>query len=301
MIFILSCNDVVKTPKTQSQYPVIDLDESNSCNYSGTLDLKSAYSFKSDNDAEMALSSIMKYTGLPTNFTLTAADVENAAAVIYNDKRYILYNQKFMEDVRARTKSKYGPLSILSHEIAHHLAGHTLLDPAARPELELEADRFSGFIMAKMGATMNDACLAIEAYIGNTASTTHPGKRTRLAAIVNGWKEAMEGISVVPQEVPSDSPEGSYIINVVGTAKYLTIRNRSLSAEEFRLGNSGTAAGNIFNKETVIMNISNGTALEVLSSINRSYYVKAQTERGVIYGYIVKTFAGKPTISRVGN
>lgn len=299
MIVFASCTG--SDTKFKSTSPIknetISLEEGNSCNYSGTLAIKSAYSFKSDNEAESALKSIMKYTGLPTNFLLIAADVDNAAAAIYENKRYILYNQRFMEEVRNRTKSKFGALSILSHEIGHHLSGHTLLDSEARPGLELEADRFSGFILAKMGATLDEACLAMDIYGSNNPSLTHPVKRTRLAAIVNGWKEAMEESQKnTVKEIESPAIKGIHVIEVVGKAKYITIRSRNLSPDEFRLGNSGTSEGNNLNKETVIMNLPNGTEVEVLSSINKTFYVKAKTANGEVLGYIVKTFAGQPTI-----
>ncbi len=47
-----------------------------------------------------------------------------------------------------------------------------------------------------MGATLDEACLAVDTYISNTGSATHPGKRTRIAAIVNGWKETKEDTQV---------------------------------------------------------------------------------------------------------
>ncbi len=303
LLFLTACNGTSNEKKIASPGDIqtINLEEGNSCNYSGTLDLKSAYSFKSDGEAEDALKSIMKHTGLPTNFKLLAADVDNAAAALYQNTRYILYNQRFMEEVKIKTKSKFGSLSILSHEIGHHLSGHTLLDADARPNLELEADRFSGFILAKMGANIDEACVAMEIYGSNTNSLTHPGKKTRIAAIVNGWKEAMEDNqnNTIKEVVSPLTNQGLYIIDVVGVAKYITIRNRSLSPEEYKLGNSGTELGSILNKETVIMNLQNGTEVEVLSSINKTYYVKANTSRGEVLGYIVKSFAGQPTIKKL--
>lgn len=286
---------------TSSEIQQISLDESNSCNYSGTLDLNSVYSFKSDAEAVNALNSIMKHTGLPTNFFLVAADVDNAAAAIYQNKRFILYNQRFMEEVKNKTHSKFAPLSILSHEIGHHLSGHTLLEADARPNLELEADRFSGFILAKMGASLEETCIAMEIYGSNTASATHPSKRTRISAIVNGWKEAIEDNQNKSENevVSHNNSQVQYIIDVVGEAKYITLRNRSLNSEEYKLGNTGTKEGNDLNRETIIMNLPNGTVVEVLSTIGKTYYVRAKTENGEVLGYIVKSFAGQPTIKKM--
>ncbi len=300
LLFFSSCTrtDTKEKGAVANSTETISLEEGNSCTYSGSLEIKSAYPFKSDNEAEAALKSIMSHTGLPTNFLLVASDVDNAAAAIYKNQRYILYNQRFLEDVTSRTKSNFGALSILAHEVGHHLSGHTLIEADARANLELEADRFSGFVLAKMGATLSEACIAMELYGSNTASLTHPAKRTRLAAITNGWKEAMEdnkNNSVKEIAAPSTSHR-TYVIDVFGEAKFITIRNRSLNPDEYRLGNSGTKAGENLNRETVVMKLPNGTKLEVLSSINCTYYVKAKTPKGDILGYIVKTFAGQPTI-----
>ncbi len=303
LLLLTACgNQENKNRTTSSKSPkIINLGEGNSCSYSGTLDRKSAYSFNSDADAEAALKSIMKYTGLPTNFLLLAADVDNAAAAIYKNQRYILYSQRFLEEVRRKTGSRFGALSILAHEVGHHLSGHTLLETESRPELELEADRFSGFVLAKMGASMDEACVAMDAYGSNEESDTHPGKRTRLAAIVNGWKEATEDNqkNTVQEVVSPATSVGLYVIAVQSKEKFITLRNRSLNPDEFRLGNSGTEAGNRLNKETIVMNLVNGTEVAVLSSVGGTYYVKARTPNGDVLGYIVKSFAGKPTIAQV--
>lgn len=303
LLFLASCSGADNKVKNtgSSDINIISLKEGNGCNYSGLLYLKSAYSFKSDTEAESALGSIMKYTGLPTNFLLVAADVDNAAAAIYNNKRYILYNQRFMEEVGKKTKSKFGALSILSHEVGHHLSGHTLFEAEARPELELEADRFSGFILAKMGASVEDACIAMEIYGSSVASSTHPSKKTRIAAVVNGWKEAMEDNqkSTIKEVASPSISQDLFIIDVASEEKYITIRNKSLSSDEYKLGGSGTIEGINLNKETVIMNLPNGTEIEVLSSINRTYYVRAKTSKGNVLGYIAKAFAGQSTIRQV--
>ncbi len=277
----------------------IPLNQNNSCNYTGTLPLSQAHSFKSD--AEAALQRVMKQTGLPTNFLLIASDVDNAAAVLHENKRYILYNQRFMENVKRQTKSEFGALSILAHEVGHHLSGHTLLESDARPELELEADRFSGFVLAKMGASLDEACIAMETYGGESLSSTHPAKRTRLAAITNGWKEGQMNTAPVQASAVIHTPteSNSYVVDVVGSAKYITLRNRSLSPEEYRLSNSGTPQAAQLNRETILKNLPNGTQVTVLSNVGNTYYVRASTPDGDLLGYIVKSFAQKPTIKPV--
>ena len=176
-----------------------------SCSFTGTLNEEQVYGFASDNEAKNALSRIMKYTGLPANFTIQAANVPNAAAAIYGSKRYILYNQYFMERVKDQTQTDWSAVSILAHEIGHHLSGHTLDNIGSRPDKELQADKFSGFILYKMGASLDEARAAMMNIATETGSSTHPPRSARLAAITNGWMEAKQlAGGVDPQPVKSE-------------------------------------------------------------------------------------------------
>ena len=38
-------------------------------------------------------------------------------------------------------------MTLLAHEVGHHLNGHTIHRGGSTPELELEADEFAGFIL----------------------------------------------------------------------------------------------------------------------------------------------------------
>jgi hypothetical protein len=164
------------------------------CSYFGEKYPTSVYTFTSDNEAQSALKMITDASGLSTNFKLVAANVPNAAAVIVNNQRYILYNQTFMYNISQRI-NYWSSISILAHEIGHHLNGHSLIIGGSRPNLELEADKFSGFILAKLGATLDESQSAINALVSEEGSITHPGKSARLAAIANGWYQNNNGSS----------------------------------------------------------------------------------------------------------
>jgi hypothetical protein len=164
-----------------------------SCNYTGEISPEEdLYGFASDNEAEDAMRRIMKYTGLPANFNIKAANVPNAAAVLHQEKRYILYNQYFMLRIKDQTQTDWAALSILAHEIGHHLSGHTLDNQGSRPDKELEADRFSGYVLYKMGAKLEEARVAMETLASDVGTSTHPPKSARLAAVTNGWLEAQQ-------------------------------------------------------------------------------------------------------------
>jgi hypothetical protein len=165
-----------------------------SCGFDDAIFDKKVYSFSSDIEASNALDKIMKLTGLPANFEIKAASVDNACAVVKCDDygncdRYILYNQEFMEKIKDETQTSFSEIAILAHEIAHHLSGHTLGSTGSSHDMELEADKYAGFILFKLGAPLKDAKLAFST-LSIEGSSTHPPRAARIAAVTNGWFEA---------------------------------------------------------------------------------------------------------------
>ena len=124
-------------------------------------------SFSSDTEAENALDRILGVIGASKNFVLTpCSEINNAIATTYKGIRYILYDKAFMRLINSRTND-WSSLTILAHEVGHHINGHSrdlilaaggVVEPktlAVRRKQELEADEFAAFIMAKLGAPLN--------------------------------------------------------------------------------------------------------------------------------------------------
>ncbi|MCI4644874.1 MAG: hypothetical protein MRY64_08845, partial [Hyphomonadaceae bacterium] len=162
------------------------------CSYYGEEVPASVATFASSSEAETMISDIMDASGLAPNFEIRSGGVPNAAAVIQGANRVILYNPAFMIQTRQQTGSDWAPVSIMAHEIGHHLNAHTLDNKGSRPNRELEADYFSGFILQRMGATLTEAQVAMNALGDPRGSSTHPAKHDRLAAIATGWAKACE-------------------------------------------------------------------------------------------------------------
>ncbi len=203
-----------------------------SCGFTQEITSAEVYGFTSDQDAKRTIDRIMRYTGLPSNFTIQAANVPNAAAIIQNDKRFILYNQYFMESIKDITHTDWSALSIMAHEIGHHLSGHTLDNIGSRPAKELEADRFSGFVLYKMGATLEEARSAMHAIAVFRATSTHPSRSARLAAITNGWMAARElDESITPIQNPPTPPKKELQPNMAPNSTDLSAINTSLSSD----------------------------------------------------------------------
>ena len=170
------------------------------CSYDGSAIRVSAKSLRgaSSSDGEAVVRTIMRFTGLPQNFKVMEGPVPNAAAMIVLGPdelpvRVIAYNVTFMDQVREATRNNdWASISVMAHEIGHHLSGHTLMRGGSQPPIELEADKFSGFVLQKMGARLEDAQTAISTLVPEGDGPTHPGRAKRLAAILSGWTESCE-------------------------------------------------------------------------------------------------------------
>jgi len=92
------------------------------------------------------ITKILRYSGIPINFTIFKADMDNAFATIINNERYIVYGKGLLKSLDEDSGSYWSSMSVLAHEIGHHLSGHTLVH-GGDPAYELEADKFSGFVL----------------------------------------------------------------------------------------------------------------------------------------------------------
>ncbi|MBW3127413.1 MULTISPECIES: membrane-binding protein [Hymenobacter] len=154
------------------------------------------------------LRDITSVVGLKPRFELQAtSEVDNAAAVVYNGQRYLLYNPQFVAAVNRAGRTDWAGTSILAHEMGHHLNGHTLTSRGSNPADELEADEFSGFVLRKMGASLAQAQAAMAVISDEHGSATHPGRSQRLAAISRGWQQSNTQIAASTRTTaPSSAP-----------------------------------------------------------------------------------------------
>lgn len=150
----------------------------------------STTSFTNSTQGRNIVQEIIDIVGLKPNFEVREANIPNAAAVTYAGKRYILYNPNFITQLEKSTGTKWAAISVLAHEIGHHLNGHTITPSGTPQQSELEADEFSGFVLRRMGAGLADAQAAMKKLATINASRTHPGQNDRLTSIADGWNKA---------------------------------------------------------------------------------------------------------------
>lgn len=166
------------------------------CNYTGQEAPKINCTYdpnRSHKHAENVVDKILKPIGLMRNFkVMECANTHNCFATVMGGQRFVIYDGAFMQRIDDVTRTDWSAISIMAHEIGHHLQGHTIDGQGQRPQKELEADKFSGFVLHQLGASLEESYAAIRALGSDYPSATHPARAPRLEAIRKGWLEAEE-------------------------------------------------------------------------------------------------------------
>ena len=176
----------------------------NKSDISKLCDFYRGNNFASNTSADIALDRILSVTGMSKRFVLyPCSNIDNCLATSFKGIRYILYDKYFMQEI-ANNTSSWSKISILAHEIGHHVNGHSLdllsiasgqIDAPSlmeKRQMEIEADEYSGFVMQKLGASLSQAKAALNEYASTAddAYSSHPAKYKRLAAVERGYNRA---------------------------------------------------------------------------------------------------------------
>lgn len=188
--------------------------------------------FNDMSEAKDAIDSLLKAIQLPMNFQIKMCNNiycrENASASMDDfGTREITFDNDWFNRINSDS-NRIEALSILAHELGHHLAGHTLFLAEKKYEeailnckewnnpyynkskcrtyfqadyseylkesrkIELQADRFAGFIMNKFGANLTDVKRTFEIIADESDDTnsTHPKLSKRLLAVEDGFNLA---------------------------------------------------------------------------------------------------------------
>ena len=113
--------------------------------------------------------------------------INNAYATIIQNRRFIVYDNDFLENLDSYAGTNWASISVLAHEMGHHYYNHVIYSGGSTPPKELEADYFSGYVMARMGASLDQAEAAMNKLGTDQPSATHPRKSDRLNTITKGW------------------------------------------------------------------------------------------------------------------
>jgi hypothetical protein len=134
--------------------------------------------------------------------------INNAYATIIQNRRYIIYDNDFLEALDSYAGTDWASISVLAHEMGHHYYNHVISSSGSTVPKEIEADYFSGYVMARMGASLNESLAAMTKLGTEQQSATHPRKSDRLNSISKGWNY---GNNMAPQQGnPTPAPTPTY-------------------------------------------------------------------------------------------
>ncbi|WP_460975136.1 M48 family metalloprotease [Spirosoma knui] len=164
------------------------------CNYTGRnagSEVICSPTTASNGHAERVVDRILRPIGLMRNFkVIECSNTDNCFATVLKGQRFIVYDAAFMQTIEEETETDWSAISIMAHEIGHHLQGHTIDGRGGQPQKEIEADKFSGFVLHQLGASLEESLVAVRALGNERATPTHPAKPARIDAIRKGWLEA---------------------------------------------------------------------------------------------------------------
>lgn len=117
--------------------------------------------------------------------------------------RFIIYNPNFMRHMEFTSGNEFVTLSIFAHELGHHFYAHTdNFNPIIKHpwDKEVEADYYSGYVLAKLGAKAADLEQSQRLMFSMWPSATHPDSYRRISSIIKGWKDG-GGIGVAEDDL----------------------------------------------------------------------------------------------------
>ena len=168
-------------------------------------DRNTTSAFATVEDAAAIAQEIVKASGMKINFMIAEGRVPNAAAVLVRGQRFILYNPNFMHALNRKAGTDWAAVSVLAHEIGHHLYG-----TGTAMASETKADEFSGFVLQKMGASLKEAQAALRILPAGTTSSLHPEPADRMAFVADGWNKSA-GNELIAREEPKQIMKGELI------------------------------------------------------------------------------------------
>lgn len=163
---------------------------------------ENAGSFMNEKQVEDLVTLLLSKIGTKNRYIIkSCTQVENCQAYVFEGRPYILYNPEFLGRVKqlkfteatipSIANRDWETLTILAHELGHHLNNHaTNPKPGITlKETELEADYTAGFIIYLVGGSLAQAQLAYKT-IPETEGGTHPGRQKRIESVARGWNTA---------------------------------------------------------------------------------------------------------------
>lgn len=203
--------------------------------------------FQSVYEARDILNNMLDTINWKENFSIREQNgIRNAYATIINRVRWIIYDNDFLEDIDAYAATKWASISVLAHEMGHHYYNHVVSNSGSTPPKEIEADAFSGYVMAKLGASLQQSVAAMQAIGTDYASASHPAKADRVNAITRGWNTAKgtgntstPPVNPIPTTPNNPNPSNTGNTNPQTDPSWISLTIQSNKAEIVLLSDDG--------------------------------------------------------------
>jgi hypothetical protein len=168
-----------------------------------------------EKDAKKLFNSILEASNCITDRNIELRkkkNLRNAASKIDTQSlnKVIEYNPYYVGEFLKRDEGTWGVIGVLAHEIGHHLLGHlTPKDKSQALTQEAEADIYVGYVLRKMGASLEQAqkCIKLNDEVlwdaePNTKGENedYPATGLRMREIENGFNYAENPESTCPHE-----------------------------------------------------------------------------------------------------
>lgn len=145
-----------------------------------------------DSGIPEVVQAVKKQIGFTGDISVYIASKEdNCFATILDGRRVLIADHLFLNKVDKDAATQWAAISIISHEIGHHIAGFGRHESPL--DDELDADYWSGFALMKLGASKSAAIKCIMVYGSEEDSESHPNKYKRSKMIEKGWEDASNG------------------------------------------------------------------------------------------------------------
>lgn len=176
------------------------------CAFNTINNMNFCLSYSSDNQTSknmnFTIDNILNPIGLTRkNFIVKSCNnIENAVAIIYKNNRYIIMDEQFFSSISKNNTIAY--YLILSHEIAHHLHGHTSdlerHSNSINQLQELECDYFAGFVLSNLGFSIENTITEANRLLFDpnyNINSSHPPLSKRIEYIKKGYKDSQAKIN----------------------------------------------------------------------------------------------------------
>lgn len=134
-----------------------------------------------------------KVLGIDVDISVYISKEENNcfAMIGQGGRRMIVADHLFLAEVNRDAGTRWAAISILAHELGHHIAGFGRY--ASSRLAELDADYWSGYILQQLGLSEDAAVKCIMRYGTEADTDSHPNKYSRAATIREGWNDGVSG------------------------------------------------------------------------------------------------------------